>query len=50
MGRYDINPNTNVALNIKNIFDEKYYQMIGFYNQYNYGEPRSAILSFNYKF
>lgn len=50
MTRYDINSNANVALNIKNLFDKKYYQMVGFYNQYNYGDSRSATLSFNYKF
>lgn len=50
MARYDISSNADITFNIKNLFDKKYYQMIGFYNQYNYAEPRSAALSFSYKF
>lgn len=49
MASYDINKNTNIQLNVSNIFDEKYYEGIG-HDSMVYGEPRKFTLNLNYKF
>lgn len=52
MARYDINDSMDLQLNVNNLFDEKYYSYVsaGFYNNYRYGTPQNASLSFSYKF
>lgn len=43
---YEISPNLNIALNVNNIFDKKYYSTIGTSGYGNfYGEPRSFLLT-----
>lgn len=49
MMRYDLSGQTSVAVNANNLFDKKYYSMIGFYNQGLYGDPRNITLSLSYK-
>lgn len=50
MAKYDINPDIDVQLNIDNVTDKTYYSQIGFYSQYEYGEPRKTTLTLNYRF
>lgn len=50
MARYEVSPRTSLQLNIQNALDETYYSQIGFYNQYAYGAPRSAMLTLKHKF
>ena len=49
MTAYKINKNTNLQLNVKNLFDKKYYEGVG-NNGMSYGEPRNFNLSLSYKF
>jgi len=48
---YQINPNWDAALTINNMFDRKYYRILG-YQAFNnfYGDPRSAMLTVRAKF
>lgn len=46
---YQVDPNIKVQLNIDNLFDKEYYEGIGA-NRMNYGAPRNATLSLQYKF
>lgn len=48
---YAINPNLNLALNLNNIFDKRYYSTIGEpgYGSF-YGEPRSFLLTLKAKY
>ena len=46
---YQVDPNIKVQLNIDNLFDKTYYEGIGA-NRMNYGAPRNATLSVQYKF
>lgn len=50
MAKYKFDKNLSVQLNANNIFDEKYYANIGFYNQISYGDPRNYTLTLNYSF
>ncbi|QDF28011.1 TonB-dependent siderophore receptor [Halarcobacter anaerophilus] len=53
MASYNINKNTNIQLNVNNIFDKKYYSGIGEgggTNSMVYGTPRSAMLTVKYTF
>ncbi len=50
MARYDIDEQLSAQLNIDNLFDEKYFSQIGFFNQYAYGEPRNISLKVKYQF
>ncbi|QWN38227.1 TonB-dependent siderophore receptor [Cobetia sp. 4B] len=50
MARYRFNDNFSTQLNVSNLFDEEYYTQQGFYSQYLYGAPRSALLSMTYDF
>ena len=45
MARYKINDHVNLALNVDNLFDEKYYRRVGFYNGGYFGEPRRVTVS-----
>ncbi|CAM3580052.1 Ferric-pseudobactin 358 receptor [Pseudomonas reidholzensis] len=49
MARYQVNDHLSTTLNVKNLFDEKYYSgMAGSYG--HYGEPRNATLDVRYDF
>jgi len=50
MARYQLNPELSLQLNVDNLFDEKYYSQIGFFEQYGYGSPRSFSLGASYSF
>lgn len=47
---YTINDSLSANLQVNNLFDEKYYQQVGFYNGVYWGEPRNATLSLRAKF
>ena len=48
---YEIRPDLNIALNVNNIFDKKYYSTVGSSSTGNfYGEPRSFTVSLSGKF
>jgi outer-membrane receptor for ferric coprogen and ferric-rhodotorulic acid len=49
MAHYQIDKQTEVQLNINNLFDKKYYEGIGT-NLMVYGTPRNAMLSLRYYF
>lgn len=49
MAGYDLNKNLSLQLNVYNVFDKK-YKSSSFWNGFNYGEPRSALLTMDYKF
>lgn len=48
---YDLSENWNVAVNVNNLFDKRYYQTIGYttYGSY-YGEPRSFMVTLRAKY
>nr|WP_275446465.1 TonB-dependent siderophore receptor [Pseudoalteromonas sp. OF7H-1] len=50
MANYALADNMALQLNVENLFDEKYYSQIGFFDQYRYGAPRNYSLSFSYDF
>lgn len=50
MARYEFNPALSLQLNIDNLFDEKFYSQIGFYDQLAYGPPRNVSLLLRYNF
>lgn len=50
MARYRFNDHVSAQLNVSNLFDEEYYVQQGFYSQYLYGEPRTALMSVTYDF
>ncbi len=48
---YQVNKHYNVALNINNLFDTRYYASVGTPNIYNfYGEPRNVMLTIRGKY
>ncbi len=49
MARYEVTDNATVSLNVNNLFDKKYYSMVGFSNQLIYGAPRNVLLSMSYR-
>lgn len=50
MARYDVTDDTNVTLNLNNLFDKTYFTMIGFYGSENFGAPRNASLTLRHRF
>jgi outer membrane receptor for ferric coprogen and ferric-rhodotorulic acid len=50
MASYKFNDNLSATLNIRNLFDNKYYTFYDYYNGYTWGAPRSVLLSMTYKF
>ncbi|WP_245480540.1 TonB-dependent receptor [Neorhizobium sp. NCHU2750] len=50
MARYDFTEQTALQLNVNNVFDEKYYSQINFYNTRNYGDPRNFTVKLTHKF
>ena len=49
MSRYEIDKNLSASLNVDNLFDERYYDNVGFYNGVFWGDPRTVTLSLDYK-
>lgn len=48
---YQIDPSTDVTLNIRNLLDKSYYSRVSYTSFYTiYGEPRSAMLTLRKKF
>lgn len=47
-GRYQFTPDLSLQVNVKNLFDEKYYSNVGGYGVY--GEPRSISSTLRYAF
>lgn len=47
---YEINDKAELALNVNNVFDTKYYDTTGFYDTVVYGAGRSAELTLRAKF
>lgn len=50
MLKYDFSKDLSAQLNVKNLFDKKYYINFPYGTQYVYGEPRKITASLNYKF
>ncbi|WP_442964024.1 TonB-dependent siderophore receptor [Pseudomonas sp. MM211] len=50
MARYDINDDTDVSLNVNNLFDKTYYTRYGFYAGAIYGDPRSMSVTLRTQF
>ncbi|MBC2688676.1 TonB-dependent siderophore receptor [Pseudomonas kielensis] len=49
MSRYEFDKHLTASLNVDNLFDEKYYDNVGFYNGVFWGDPRTVTLSLDYK-
>ncbi len=49
MARYDINERLSASLHIENVGDKRYYNGLGGYNGYTYGNPRNVWLKLHYK-
>ncbi|MNV77237.1 Ferric-pseudobactin BN7/BN8 receptor precursor [compost metagenome] len=49
MSRYEIDKHLSASLNVNNLFDEKYYDNVGFYNGVFWGDPRTVTLSLDWK-
>ena len=47
---YTFNDSLSANLQANNLFDEKYYQQVGFYDGVYWGEPRNVTLSLRAKF
>ena len=45
MASYKFDEQTTLQLNVNNVFDERYYRTMGFYDSVFYGDGRSATLS-----
>ncbi|MCE4522177.1 TonB-dependent siderophore receptor [Xanthomonas hortorum] len=50
MARYDINQAWSAQLNVRNLFDRKYYANIVYQSQLIYGDPRDVELTVSWKF
>ncbi len=50
MAKYDINDETDVTLNVNNLFDKTYYTRYGFYAGAIYGDPRSMSVTLRTQF
>jgi len=49
MARYQIDEPLAASVNVKNLFDEHYYNNVGFYNGVYQGEPRTMMVSLDWK-
>lgn len=49
MARYDINERMSASMHIENVGDKRYYNGLGGYNGYTYGNPRNLWLKLSYK-
>lgn len=50
MARYRFNEHLSTTLNVKNLFDKKYYTGLGNFGTGFYGEPRSLQLATRWDF
>lgn len=50
MARYDFTEQTALQFNANNIFDERYFSQVNFYNTRHYGDPRNFTLKLSHKF
>nr|WP_315430914.1 TonB-dependent receptor [uncultured Albidiferax sp.] len=50
MGRYAITKQTNVAVNVNNVFDKKYALQKGDFDTVGYGAPRNVMVTLNYRY
>lgn len=50
MARYQFSQDLSAQLNLNNLFDEEYYEQVGFYSQAWWGTPRNLRLSLSYDF
>ncbi len=50
MARYDFTEKTALQFNANNIFNERYFSQVNFYNTRNYGDPRNFTLKLSHKF
>lgn len=50
MGRYAITDQTNVTVNVNNLFDEKYAQQVGDFDTVGYGAPRNLMVTLDYQY
>jgi len=50
MARYTFSEHLSAQLNVDNLLDETYYDQIGFYSQYAFGEPRNYNVGVTYRF
>jgi len=50
MARYQITKNVSATINVNNLFYNRYYTNIGFYNSSYYGDPRNVMLSTRWTF
>ncbi|TDN46009.1 outer membrane receptor for ferric coprogen and ferric-rhodotorulic acid [Azoarcus indigens] len=48
MGRYSITKQTNVAVNVNNVFDKKYALQKGDFDTVGYGAPRNVMATLSY--
>jgi len=48
MARYQVDEHLTASLNVKNLFDEHYYNNVGFYNGVYHGEPRTLMVSLDW--
>jgi len=48
MARYRFDEHLSASLNVKNLFDEHYYNNLGFYNGVYHGEPRTMMVSLDW--
>ena len=49
MSRYEFDRHLSASLNVDNLFDQKYYDNVGFYNGVFWGDPRTVTLSLDWK-
>lgn len=49
MSRYEFDQHLSASLNVDNLFDEQYYERVGFYNGVFWGDPRTVTLSLDWK-
>ena len=48
MSRYAFDEHLSASLNVSNLFDQKYYNNVGFYNGVYWGDPRTVTLSMDW--
>ncbi|MGE7955305.1 TonB-dependent siderophore receptor [Pseudomonas sp. NPDC089530] len=49
MARYEFDSHLSASLNLSNLFDQHYYERVGFYNGVYWGEPRTLTLGLDWK-
>jgi outer-membrane receptor for ferric coprogen and ferric-rhodotorulic acid len=49
MGRYQFDEHVSASLNVKNLFDQHYFNNVGFYNGVYMGQPRTLMVSLDWK-